>query len=278
MCGKCRYCQTGRPQLCDQAAKAAISLPDGTVRTRGLDGTPINVFSGCGVMAEYATLHVDNVVKIGADVPLDRACLVGCGVMTGVGAAVNTAKVEAGSIAVVFGCGGVGLNAIQGCRIAGAAMIVAIDMSDAKLELATRFGATHTINAAAPDLVKTVKKLTGGGADYAFECVGKGEIVAQAYAVLAKGGKAVVVGVAAPRDTTTIRTASLTFEEKTLTGSYFGSARPREDFPRLIGLYRTHRLKLDELISRTYKIDEAPQAFADMQAGRNMARGVILFE
>jgi S-(hydroxymethyl)glutathione dehydrogenase/alcohol dehydrogenase len=277
MCGHCRYCQTGRPQLCDQAAKAAISLPDGSVRTRDLAGEPLHVFSGCGVMAEYATLHVDNVVKIGTDVPLDRACLIGCGVMTGVGAAVNTARVEPGSIAVVFGCGGVGLNAIQGCRIAGAAMIVAVDLADAKLELARTFGATHVMNSATPELVKALRRLTGGGADYAFECVGKGEIVAQAYGVLAKGGKAVVVGVAAPRDMTTLRTASLTFEEKTLTGSYFGSARPRQDFPRLLALYREKRLKLDELITRRYRIDEAPQAFADLAEGRN-ARGVIVFD
>jgi NDMA-dependent alcohol dehydrogenase len=276
MCGKCRYCQTGRPQLCDQAGKAAISLPDGTVRTRDLSGHPLNIFSGCGVMAEYATLHTDNVVKIAKDVPLDRAALIGCGVMTGVGAAVNTAKVDAGSITVVFGCGGVGLNAIQGCAIAGASMIVAVDTSDAKLEMAREFGATHTVNAAGEqDLVKSIRKLTGG-ADYAFECVGLGEIAAQAYGVLRKGGKAVVVGVANAKDMTSVRTASLTFEEKTITGSYFGSARPREDFPRLIGLYRAKRLKLDELITRTYTIDEAPQAFADLAEGRN-ARGVIVF-
>ena len=279
MCGKCRYCQTGRPQLCDQAAKAAISLPDGMVRTRDLAGNRLNVFSGCGVMAEYATLHVDNVVKVDQQMPLDKAALIGCGVMTGYGAAVNTAKVDPGSITVIFGCGGVGLNAIQGCAIAGARMIVAVDTSDAKLQAAREFGATHVINSAAEENpVKAIIRLTEGGADYAFECVGLGAIAAQAYGVLRKGGTAVVVGVANQKDMTSIRTATLTFGEKTLTGSYFGSARPREDFPRLIGLYRTHRLKLDELISRTYTIDEAPQAFADMQAGRNMARGVILFE
>ncbi len=277
MCGKCRYCQTGRPQLCDQAAKAAYTLPDGSNRFRDAAGQPLNIFSGCGVMAEYATLHVDNVVKIDAAMPLDKAALIGCGVMTGVGAATNTAKVEAGSAAVVFGCGGVGLNAIQGCAISGAGMIVAVDTSDAKLEMARQFGATHTVNAKAEEnIVKTLKKLTGGGADYAFECVGLGEIAAQAYGVLRKGGKAVVVGVAGPKDTTSIRTATLTFEEKTLTGSYFGSARPRQDFPRLIQLYRAKRLKLDELITRTYTIEEAPQAFADLEAGRN-ARGVIVF-
>ena len=134
MCGHCHYCQTGRPQLCVQSLKSLFTLPDGTVRTRDSAGKDLNVFCGCGVMAEFATVHMDNVVKIDqANAPgpggIDR-----CGVMTGVGAAVNTAKVEAGSIAVVFGCGGVGLNAIQGCAIAGAGMIVAVDTSDAKLE------------------------------------------------------------------------------------------------------------------------------------------------
>lgn len=277
MCGKCRYCVTGRPQLCDQAAKAAYTLPDGTVRTRDLAGQSLNVFSGCGVMAEYATLHVDNVVKVDPDIPLDRAALIGCGVMTGFGAVANTARVEPGAIAVVFGCGGVGLNAIQGCAIAGAAMIVAVDTSEQKLELARQFGASHTVNAKGEEnVVKTIRKLTGGGADYAFECVGYGDIVAQAYGCLRKGGKAVVVGVAPPKDLTSIRTASLTFEEKTLTGSYFGSARPQQDFPRLLALYKARRLKLDELITCSYTIDEAPQAFADLAAGRN-ARGVIVF-
>ncbi|HUW38126.1 MAG TPA: Zn-dependent alcohol dehydrogenase [Rhodocyclaceae bacterium] len=278
MCGKCRYCQTGRPQLCDQAAKAGYTLPDGTVRTSDLAGAPLNVFSGCGVMAEYATLHVDNIVKIPQDMPLDKAALISCGVMTGFGAVANTARLEPGSSAVVFGCGGVGLNAIQGCAIGGAGIIVAVDTSDAKLEMARAFGATHTVNAATEEnLVKTLKKLTEGGADYSFECIGSGQVVAQAYGALRKGGTAVVVGVAPPKDMTSIRTASLTFEEKTLTGSYFGSARPRQDFPRLIGLYRAKRLKLDELITRRYRIDEAPAAFADLAAGKN-ARGVIVFD
>ncbi|HEY8554552.1 MAG TPA: Zn-dependent alcohol dehydrogenase [Burkholderiales bacterium] len=277
MCGKCRYCMTGRPSLCDQASRTVYTLPDGTVRTHDSAGRPLNVFTGCGVMAEYATLHVDSVVKIDKDVPLDRAALIGCGVMTGVGAVTNTARVEPGSTTVVFGAGGVGLNAIQACALSGAAVIVAVDTSDAKLKLAKQFGATHTVNAKQEENpVKTIRRLTGGGADYAFECVGFGEVVAQAYGVLRKGGTAVVVGVAPPKDMTSIRTATLTFEEKTLTGSYFGSARPREDFPRLLALYKAKRLKLDELITRTYRIDEAPQAFADLAAGRN-ARGVIVF-
>lgn len=277
MCGKCRYCVTGRSSLCDQASKTAATLPDGTVRTLDRNGKPLNVFTGCGVMSEYATLHVDSVVKIEPGIPLDRAALIGCGVMTGVGAVTNTAKVEPGSITVIFGAGGVGLNAIQGCVIAGAATIVAVDTSDSKLELAKQFGATHVVNAKKEEnLVKTVRQITQGGADYSFECVGYGEVAAQAFGVLRKGGMAVVVGVAPVKDMTTIRTISLTSEEKTLTGSYFGSARPRDDFPRLLSLYKSKRLKLDELITRTYKIDEAAQAFADLADGKN-ARGVIVF-
>jgi len=278
MCGRCRYCSTGRPQLCDQAAKAGATLPDGTVRTSDAEGKPLSVFSGCGVMAEFATLHTGNVVKAVPDIKMECCALISCGVMTGVGAAVNTAKVAPGDICIVFGAGGVGLNAIQGCAISGAAMIVAVDRVDSKLEMARLFGATHTVNASGEDnLVKALKKLTGGGADFAFECVGYGEVVAQAYGALRKGGTAVVVGVAGAKDMTTVRTSSFTFEEKTLTGSYFGSARPREDFPRLMGLYRSGRLKLDELITHRYRIDEAPQAFADLAEGRN-ARGMIVFD
>src|SRR5450432_2433866 len=151
MCGHCHYCQTGRPQLCVQSLKALFTLPDGSVRTKDAAGKELNVFCGCGVMAEVATVHMGNVVKIDQQMPLDRAALIACGVMTGVGAAVNTAKVQAGSIAVVFGCGGVGLNAIQGCAIAGAGMIVAVDTADEKLELAKEFGATHGFNITGQD-------------------------------------------------------------------------------------------------------------------------------
>jgi NDMA-dependent alcohol dehydrogenase len=278
MCGHCRYCTTGQPQLCDQNTRTVFTLPDGTVRTHDIQGQDLHILCGCGVMAEHATLHMDNVVKVDRpDIPMDCCALISCGVMTGVGAVVNTAKLTAGSIAVVFGAGGVGLNAIQGCALAGAAMVIAVDRSDHKLELARVFGATHTLNATHEDnLVKTLKKLTGGGVDYAFECVGLGSVVAQAYGSLRRGGTAVVVGVAGQQDTTTLKTVSLTLEEKTLKGSYYGSARPREDFPRLMSLYSSGKLKLDELITHRYALDEAPQAFADLAEGRN-ARGMIIF-
>ncbi len=277
MCGRCHYCTTGRPVLCNLQGKALATLPDGTLRTRDRAGNPLNVFSGCGVMAEYAVVHADNVVKIDPRVPLDRAALVGCAVTTGVGAVFNTARVAPGSTVAVWGCGGVGLNVIQGAAIAGAGRIVAIDANEAKLELARTFGATDTLLAQpGVDLTKPLKKMTDGGPDYAFECVGSGELAAAAYKAIRKGGLAVVVGVAKPSDTTALRTMTLPFEEKTLTGSYFGSARPRDDFARVLNLYLAGRLKLDELITRRYSIDEAPQAFSDLEAGRN-ARGVIAF-
>ncbi len=277
MCGKCRWCATGKPHLCDSAAKTLDTLPDGTTPTRDANGQRLNVFSACGVMAEYATLSVDNLVKIERDVPLECAALVSCGVMTGVGAVFNTARVEAGAAVMVIGTGGVGLNVIQGAAIAGANPIVAVDVADAKLDLAKRFGATHTINAAKEDnVVKAAKKLTGGGPDYCFECIGLGNTIDQAFRSLRKGGKAVVVGVTRGEESVAVRPVSLTFEEKTLTGSYFGSARPRVDFPRLLALYRAGRLKLDELITHRYRVDDAPQAFADLESGKN-ARGVIVF-
>jgi len=277
MCGKCRFCSGGRPVLCIEQGKALLTPLEGTPRTHDAAGKVLNIFSGCGVMAEYATVSMANVVKIDKSIPLDRAALVGCAVTTGVGAVFNTARVEAGSSVVVFGCGGVGLNAIQGAAIAGANMIIAVDTTESKLEFAKVFGATHTLLAVpGEDPVKALKKMTGGGPDYAFECAGNGELSATAYKCIRRGGKAIIVGVARGSDNVSIKQPGLVFEEKTLQGSLFGSCVPSIDFPRLLGLYMSKRLKLDELITKRYSIDEAPQAFADMEAGRN-ARGVIVF-
>ncbi len=275
MCGRCRFCVSGRPVLCLEQGKALTTPLEGTPRVRDARGEPLNIFSGCGSMAEYATVSAENLIKIDPKIPLDCAALVGCGVTTGVGAVFNTAKVEPGSSVAVFGCGGVGLSVIQGARIAGAEKIIAIDTLQPKLEMAKRFGATDSI-LFTEDPTKALKKMTGGGPDYAFECVGSGELAAAAYRAIRRGGLAVVVGVAKPSDSTSVRTMTLPFEEKTLTGSYFGSCVPRVDFPRMLSLYMAGKLKLEELITRRYPIDEAPQAFADLQAGKN-ARGVIVF-
>jgi S-(hydroxymethyl)glutathione dehydrogenase/alcohol dehydrogenase len=277
MCGKCRFCVAGRPVLCLEQGKALTTPLEGTPRVHDASGAPLSIFSGCGSMAEYATVSAENLIKIEPKIPLEVAALVGCGVTTGVGAVFNTAKVVPGSSVAVFGCGGVGLSAIQGAVVAGARRIIAIDTLEPKLQMARKFGATDTVLATKDeDVAKTLKKLTGGGPDYAFECVGSGELAATAYRAIGRGGLAVVVGVAKPSDSTALRTMTLPFEEKTITGSYFGSCVPRVDFPRMLSLYMAGRLKLDELITRRYSIAEAPQAFADLQAGKN-ARGVIVF-
>ena len=275
MCGKCRFCVAGRPVLCLEQGKALTTPLAGKPRTHDAAGKPLNIFSGCGSMAEYATVSAENLIRIDPKIPLDCAALVGCGVTTGVGAVFNTAKVAPGSSVAVFGCGGVGLSVVQGARIAGAEKIIAIDTLDAKLQMAKQFGATDTLSAK-EDVVKALKKMTGGGPDYAFECVGSGELAGTAYKAIRRGGLAVVVGVAKPSDSTSIRTMTLPFEEKTITGSYFGSCVPRIDFPRMLALYLAGQLKLEELITRRYSIAEAPQAFADLESGRN-ARGVVVF-
>ena len=277
MCGKCRFCVAGRPVLCLEQGKALTTPLEGSPRLRDSAGKPLNIFSGCGAMAEYATVSVENVIRIDPKIPLDCAALIGCGVTTGVGAVFNTAKVVPGSSVAVFGCGGVGLSVIQGARIAGAGCIIAIDALEAKLTMARQFGATEILlSKKDEDLAKALKKLTDGGPDYAFECVGSGELAGTAYRAIRRGGLAVVVGVAKPSDSTSVRTMTLPFEEKTLTGSYFGSCVPRIDFPRMLALYLAGSLKLEELITRRYPIAEAPQAFADLESGRN-ARGVIVF-
>ena len=277
MCGTCRFCAAGRPVLCLQQHKALTTPLEGTPRTRDQAGQPLGIFSGCGVMAEYATLSVENVVKIDPKIPLDRAALVGCAVTTGGGAVFNTARVEPGATVAVLGCGGVGLNAIQGAVIAGAERVIAVDTMEAKLALAKQFGATDTLLAKpGEDVAKALKKMTGIGPDYAFECVGAGPLAEAAYRAIRRGGKAVIVGVARPTEAMSFKPMTMVFEEKTLQGSYFGTCVPRVDFPRMLNLYMAGKLKLDELITRRYTVDEAPQAFADLEAGRN-ARGVIVF-
>ena len=275
MCGVCRFCLMGRPALCDKPAKHGPKMPDGTTRLRDSSGKELNHFMSAAVMAEYATLHRSSVIKISAGVPMASAALVGCAVTTGVGAVLNTAKVEAGSVVAVIGAGGVGLNAIQGAVLAGARAIVAIDMSDEKLEFAKVFGATHVINPKRDgDPVDRVRKLVGA-VDYAFECIGFAETIQQSYAMLRKGGMAVVVGIAPFSQKVELPAFHLPVTEKILTGSMYGSTRPRVDFPKFIELYKAKRLKLDELVTQTYRIEEAAQAFDDMKKN---ARGVIVFE
>ncbi|HVU04247.1 MAG TPA: Zn-dependent alcohol dehydrogenase [Polyangiaceae bacterium] len=275
MCGACRFCLMGRPALCDRPMKHGPKMPDGTSRLRDANGKELSHFMSTAVMAEYATLHENSVIKIDPGIPMPSAALVGCAVTTGVGAVLNTAKVEPGSVVAVIGAGGVGLNVIQGAVLAGARVVVAIDTSDEKLEFARSFGATHLLNPKKEEkLVDKVRK-TVGAPDYVFECIGLAETIQQSYAMLRKGGMAVIVGIAPATQKVELPALHLSVSEKTLTGSMYGSTRPRVDFPKLVDLYKAKRLKLDELVTQKYRIEDAPRAFEDMKKN---ARGVIVFD
>jgi S-(hydroxymethyl)glutathione dehydrogenase/alcohol dehydrogenase len=275
-CGHCYYCAIGRPVLCDnmRLVMGKGTLLDGTCRLKK-NGADIFHMAGLSSFAQYAVVPEIACVRIPESVPLDRACLVGCGVMTGVGAVINTARVEPGTTAVVIGCGGVGLNVIQGCGLAGAGTIIGVDLLDRKLEYARQFGATHTLNPARDDLVKTVRRLTEGrGADYAFEVIGLGKTIEQAYATTRPGGTTVVVGAASREETVTLPAWSF-LGEKTIKGSVYGSTRPHVDIPRLIDLYTKKKLRLDELVTRTYSLDQVNEAMAALEKGE-VARSVVV--
>jgi len=275
MCGTCRFCIMGRPALCDRPAKHGPRMQDGSSRLRDKAGKELNHFMSSAVMAEYATLPRQSVIKIDPSVPPECAALVGCAVTTGVGAVLNTAKVEPGSIVAVIGAGGVGLNVIQGARLAGARAIVAVDTNDEKLEFAKVFGATHLVNPTKDgDAVDRIKK-TVGAPDYSFECIGFSDTIRQSYMMIRKGGMAVVVGIAPASQKVELPAVLLPITEKILTGSMYGSTRPRVDFPKLIELYKTKQLLLDELVTQRYRIEDAPRAFEDMKKN---ARGVIMFD
>ncbi len=272
-CGDCFYCLHHEPFLCS-GTKPDGTLFDGTTRV-SKNGQRIFVMSFVGLMAEYAVVPACCVVAIDKSYDFKAAALVGCGVTTGVGAVIRTANVQAGSTVAVFGCGGVGLNVIQGARIAGAVQIIACDLSLAKMQMAKEFGATHVIDPAA-DMVKQVTALTNGiGVDYAFDVVGNSKVIEQCIKATRKNGTAVLVGVGCMDDRFSVNAAILPFTAKTIKGCLYGSANFKVDFPLYLSLYRAGKLDLDRLITKTYSLDDAPQAFADMEQGKN-ARGVIV--
>jgi S-(hydroxymethyl)glutathione dehydrogenase/alcohol dehydrogenase len=274
-CGTCAYCRRGQPYLCTPVD------PSRSVHVRThihRNGQPIYQFQGVSSFAEETTLPATNCIPIGDDVPLEPACLIACGVSTGIGAVVNVAQVEAGASVVVIGAGGVGLNVLQGARLAGATRIIAVDLAPQKLELARQFGATHIIRADDGDVVQRVAALTGGhGADYAFEVIGLPQTIRQAYDVTRKGGAMLVVGVAADDAQVTFPAAELMRSGKTIKGCVAGSAQPFVDFPRLVDLWQAGLIMVPELISRRFALAEVNAAFAAMAAGE-VARGVIVYE
>jgi S-(hydroxymethyl)glutathione dehydrogenase / alcohol dehydrogenase len=277
-CGSCEYCSDGRPALCPEGTQVRMTgrLLDGSTRF-SLDGKEIKHFAGVSSFSEYSVVPERAALKIPSDFPLDRAALLGCAVITGVGAAINRARVKAGSSVVVFGTGGVGLNVVQGAAIAGAEKIIAVDVLPSKLAFAKRFGATHGIDASAGDPVAQVRELTGGrGVDYAFEVIGLPKTMRQAYDCLAKRGMAVVVGVSPMTTEVSVPVMTLVYEERVLTGSVYGSSRPRIDIPKLIDLYRAGKLKLDELLTRSYPFQQINEAYEALERGE-VARSVVTF-
>lgn len=276
-CGECRFCQSNHPVLCEGFMLKPGRLLDDTVRLHNRAGQEIPQMARIGTMSEYIVAPEINLVKIDPRYSMAQAALVGCGVTTGVGAVLNTAKVEPGSSVVIIGAGGVGLNAVQGAVLAGAERIIAIDRVARKLDFARRFGATDVVDASAVDPVEAVRELTKGKwVDYAFEVIGNPATIELAYNVVRKAGAVVMVGLTRPDAKVGVPAQNLTFSEKRIIGSFYGSIVPRVDMPRMLQWYDEGKLKLDELITQTYRLDQINEAFADMEAGKN-ARGVIVF-
>jgi S-(hydroxymethyl)glutathione dehydrogenase/alcohol dehydrogenase len=274
-CGVCKFCTGGRPYLCPTQF---AGRPGGTKpRLSAKGGDAIGQFANLSSFAEKMLCPERALVKIRDDMPLDRASLIGCGVTTGLGAALNTVNIPAGASVVIIGCGGVGLSAIQGARIGGAGKIIAIDSQAWKFDLARKLGATECIDATAGDPVAAVHELTAGGADFVFECIGLVPTVQQAIAMTGRGGTAVLVGVVPITQLVPISAADLTLQEKNVTGSYMGSNRFRFDMPKYIDFYLDGRLMLDEMISSRIALDEVNDGFDRMRKGE-VARQVIVFD
>ncbi|MGV0641780.1 NDMA-dependent alcohol dehydrogenase [Mycolicibacterium sp. XJ2546] len=279
-CGRCRWCSTGQQNLCDLGAMIMTGTQlDGTYR-RHLNGTDIGAMALVGTFSQFGTVPEASVVKIDNDFPLSRACLLGCGVTTGWGSAVNTAKVGPGDTVVVIGCGGIGSGAIQGARLAGAEKIVVVDLVESKRDKALLFGATHFVTSAA-EAMELVGDLTRGVmADSVLLTVGllEGAMIDEALNLVRKGGAVVVTAIAAMTDVTpTLPMMMFTLFQKRLLGSLYGEANPRADIPRLLNLYRDGQLLLDETVTAEYKLDDVNEAYDDMLAGRNI-RGVVVHD
>jgi Zn-dependent alcohol dehydrogenase len=267
-CGSCEYCVSGHPALCDisKIQRANGGLLDGSSRLRSGD-RELKHFLGVSCFAEECVVAQESLIGIPADTPMEIAALLGCSVMTGVGAVLNTARVEPGSRVLILGAGGVGLCCVMGAVVAGAGQIVVSDISAEKLELAREFGATDVIEAGGQDVVKAVRRLTDGGAHYAFEAIGRPETITQAIRAIRPGGMAVQVGLAPADASVAINPNDLVLQEKTIKGSLYGSARPTTDIPRLLRLYAAGRLPLDRLLARDYALSEVNDAYQALISG-----------
>jgi NDMA-dependent alcohol dehydrogenase len=278
-CGSCFFCQRGQPEICEATSMSVAMgwLLDGTTRlTSG--GQPLHQMAAAGTFSELSVIPAVSAIKVPADLDLKVAALIGCGVLTGVGAALNTADIEPGDTVAVVGCGGVGLNVIQGAIIAGAAEVIAVDVHQSKLDLARAFGATQVVDAAGRDAVSGVMELTGQrGADVAFEVIGLQQTIDQTIGMTRRGGQAILVGV--PRMDAVVNVPAfvgVVLAEKTIKGCWYGGSDVRRDVARIIGFYREGTLKLDELIAETIALEQVNEAFETMRGGR-VARSVITY-
>jgi NDMA-dependent alcohol dehydrogenase len=277
-CGDCFYCLHNQPNLCDTFTGPiwAGTMLDGSPRLF-LDDEPVYHYCGLASFAEYAVVPEPSCIPIRRDVPLKVASLVGCGVATGVGAVVYTAQVRAGESVAVYGCGGIGLNILQGAALVGASTIIAVDKSSAKMDMARDFGATHTLMAD-ENTLEGIRELTGGrGADHVFEAVGAPAIQEAAFEAVRPGGMLTLVGLSAMGTGTNLPGAVITRQEKTIRGSYYGTINARRDFPLFLDLYMAGRLKLDELVSQEYRLADINTAFDAMLTG-SVARGVLILD
>ena len=278
MCGHCLPCSEGRPALCEEGLKANVSgtLLSGQRHFHWHDGSPINHHLGVSSYSQFTVAAQESLIALESDIPLPVAALFGCAVMTGVGAVVNTAHVSPGQSVAIFGLGGVGMSAVMGARVAGAYPIIVVDLLDTKLEMARQFGATHVVNSATTDAVQAVREITRGGVHFAFESVGNEKVLAQAYLATRRGGTTVTIGLPHPSKQFTIPAVTLVTEERTIKGSYMGSAVPRRDVPRYIEMYRAGLLPVDKLLSRTIGLDDINEGF-DALARGEVLRQVVTY-
>jgi Zn-dependent alcohol dehydrogenase len=275
-CGHCPSCETGRPYLCDEHARTTGKLFDNTSRLHTLAGQDLAHMGKVACFAEHAVVPEAGCIPAPAGLDFPQMALIGCSVTTGVGAALFNAGVQPGDSVAVIGCGGVGLNVLQGARLAGATTIVAVDVKGAALDFARTFGATHTVNARTENAVERVKALTGGGAHWAFEAYGSGATTRMAVDMVRKRGTAVIVGIAPIGDDAVIEPVVITRMEKTIRGCYYGTARPRQDMPRIADWYGRGLLDIDGLVTRRYPLADINRAYEDLDTDL-VGRGVIVF-
>jgi alcohol dehydrogenase len=275
-CGACPMCMAGRPALCEPGAVAngAGTLLSGA-RRLSCGHEAVHHHLGVSCFAEHAVVSRRSLVKVDHEVPFEHAALFGCAVLTGVGAVVNTARLEAGATAAVIGLGGVGLNAILGAIVAGARRIVAIDLDHGKLARARALGATDTFDAADPDCAAMVRSATGGGVDYAFEMAGSVQALDLAYKITRRGGTTITAGLSHPDRTLALQHLSLVAEERTLKGSYIGSAVPVRDVPRYIGLFRAGKLPVDALLTAQMPLADVNEALDALATGRAVRQVLV---